>query len=133
MRYLDYLQTTHWQEIKEKTYTPNSKCHFCHTKEKLNIHHRRYRSGGKSVLFHEQPRHLLVLCQNCHHDWHSIQGKAKLKEKHLLRMKFLLEEGVEVKTAIELCSSHLRANNHLKISGRKEMPEKLKHLRKLYI
>ena len=71
--YKNYLNSYHWKNLRRFMYERYDRCYFCYSKKNLNVHHTKYKGKkGKSVLFNENPRTLLVLCNDCHQKWHSL-------------------------------------------------------------
>ena|SRR3990167_345812 len=133
IEYNTYLQSPHWKQIKEKTYTHRKSCAVCKSIRYLNIHHRRYKTNnGRSVLYKEQPRHLIVLCNRCHFHWHNKHQKQKLMKHHLFRIKYLTNSGTPPLKAIELCTSVNKCNEYLARNNLEQMPFKRKDLFKLF-
>lgn len=77
MKYQDYLKSEYWKkrraEFKSKTH---NRCYICHSKEKLHVHHKRYKRNGESILFKERHTDFRLLCSECHRKIH----KYKLEE-----------------------------------------------------
>ena len=76
MDYQDYLASKEWKAkskaAKEKA---GRQCQLCSSEENLNTHHRTYDNIG-----HEDPKDLIVLCRECHKEFHK---KLKVcKKKH---------------------------------------------------
>lgn len=92
MQYNLYLHSEHWQNKRKETLLKQGKnCRVCGSDENINIHHRRYKYNGESVLGKEINQILLPLCRDCHGLWHKLHGY-----KHIpfpsLRMK--LQAGI---------------------------------------
>jgi predicted HNH restriction endonuclease len=73
--YSDYLKTGHWLAIKKKKLRQTRfMCEECGGKERLQVHHKRYKNNkGKSILYNERMRDLIVLCENCHKRIHLLE------------------------------------------------------------
>lgn len=67
MPYKDYLLTPEWQERrKARLKAARYRCQVCNAGNRvLNVHHRTYKRRGD-----EEPRDLIVLCEECHHLFH---------------------------------------------------------------
>jgi hypothetical protein len=66
MPYADYLQTPHWQEVREAALkAADYRCQVCYSPEKVHVHHRTYDRRG-----HELPSDVTVLCADCHGRFH---------------------------------------------------------------
>ncbi len=102
MNYNKYLKTKHWQEVRTEKLERHSCCQFCKSFSKLNIHHRNYK-----CLWKEKPGQLVTLCSSCHSLWHWQYGNKKMKHKLTLRIRRLIENGVNKKKAIQLCTMGL--------------------------
>ena len=90
--YKEYLKTPHWQAKRTEAFSKQgNKCRVCGSPYSLNIHHRRYRYKGKSILYKELNQNLLVLCQDCHLLWHKMHGYHKIPFPTLRR---LLKAGI---------------------------------------
>jgi len=65
--YSEYLQTSHWIEIRNKHLKrSNYKCQICNKNNKLNVHHRTYERRGE-----EDYNDLITLCEDCHNLFHN--------------------------------------------------------------
>lgn len=68
--YKDYLQTTHWREIRSRYWESKYKkcCEVC-KKENLNLdlHHKSYKRLGNEYL-----SDFILLCRNCHTGTHIV-------------------------------------------------------------
>lgn len=66
MSYRDYLATPEWQMTRlDALERARGACQVCSSKYRLRVHHRTYDRFGT-----EQPRDLLVLCDECHTTFH---------------------------------------------------------------
>ena len=74
-----YLRSRHWRETrKNKIKKHDYWCDCCSRIAKigtiqqwrLDVHHRYYYRNGKSILWHERPEDLQVLCRTCHNKEH---------------------------------------------------------------
>lgn len=66
MAYADYLRTPEWQKTRESALQrARLACQVCSSKHRLQVHHRTYDRFGS-----EQPRDLIVLCDECHDLFH---------------------------------------------------------------
>ena len=69
MSYNNYLKSNYWkkrrEEFKIKTW---GRCFICHSRKKLNVHHKRYNSLGK-----EKHTDLRLLCEECQHKIHKYK------------------------------------------------------------
>lgn len=61
MPYEQYLQTPHWQAVREAAIAYAGRCQVCDSAESLQVHHRRYDRLGE-----ECPADVTVLCRLCH-------------------------------------------------------------------
>lgn len=66
MKYTEYLLSNHWIQFRSKILEDRKLCQNCGVKERLNIHHKHYKSLGR-----EKGTDVIVLCQKCHHRFHS--------------------------------------------------------------
>lgn len=57
----EYLQSSHWQEVKALVYATRKHCQLCWFGTPLNIYHITY-----NRLVQEDLRDLIVLCERCH-------------------------------------------------------------------
>lgn len=72
MPYKEYLQTEHWQRLRQQTLRrQHFMCQLCNSRKKLHVHHRTYKNRGE-----EQPWDLIVLCESCHRKFHEIPDPA---------------------------------------------------------
>lgn len=68
--YEDYLKSSHWRSLKEKTLRRKrfKHCAKCNSTENINLHHKHYR-----FLMHVHELHSIVpLCKVCHNKVHEI-------------------------------------------------------------
>lgn len=93
MPYLEYLQTDHWREMREKILVrAKYQCECCGTYDRagLDIHHLNYDRLGAERL-----DDLLALCNTCHRKIHSLEilvqviGSASVTQTHSNRMSNL--------------------------------------------
>ena len=77
-RYLNYLNSKEWAEIRVEVLTKaNFKCQRCGSKNYLQVHHLTYER-----IFKEEPEDLEVLCAGCHQSEHGIKkGNSNRKPK----------------------------------------------------
>ena|SRR3990167_4156035 len=68
MPYPAYLQTSHWQTIKEyaKEYAQH-RCQVCNSAGLIDVHHRSYENRGE-----EHYSDVFVLCRSCHELFHKF-------------------------------------------------------------
>lgn len=72
MPYRDYLQTSHWQGLRELALVhAQRRCQLCNSPWDLQVHHRTYESRGKEPL-----SDLIVLCADCHGRFHDKLADA---------------------------------------------------------
>lgn len=69
MRYEEYLQTPHWQRIKQKMYEAHGECQSCGKKYNLDVHH----LNGYENIGHEKFSELRLLCRGCHFREHRLR------------------------------------------------------------
>jgi len=64
MPYAAYLQTAHWQQVREDALArAGYRCHQCRSGDgMLDVHHVRYDNRGD-----EAPEDVVVLCRGCHY------------------------------------------------------------------
>jgi hypothetical protein len=66
MPYSLYLQTPHWQAMRQATWERcGNRCQLCNSQDGLHVHHRTYENLGR-----ENPEDLIVLCSKCHAKFH---------------------------------------------------------------
>ncbi len=62
-----YLRLPWWQRVREAALErAGNRCQHCGAHRELQVHHLRYRDGGRSVLWRERADDLQVLCRGCH-------------------------------------------------------------------
>lgn len=73
MPYSEYLQTTHWQEVRANVLRhAKYRCQLCNAKNtQLHVHHKTYEHRG-----FEHWDDLIVLCAACHRKFHDIELAA---------------------------------------------------------
>jgi 5-methylcytosine-specific restriction endonuclease McrA len=64
VRYQAYLQTKHWQDLKQRKFRESGgQCQHCGSRKRpLDVHHLRYRS-----LYDVTTQDLLIVCRSCHY------------------------------------------------------------------
>jgi 5-methylcytosine-specific restriction endonuclease McrA len=74
MDYQEYLQTDHWQALRKLMLEyANYRCQLCNDgTAQLHVHHRTYINRGQEPL-----SDLIVLCANCHQQFHDKLEVAK--------------------------------------------------------
>lgn len=77
-----YMKSAHWREMRKKTVAKHPYCASCGCKysknNPLHVHHLTYYDKhGKSILYREKPKHLKVLCRDCHMKLHGEQRRYK--------------------------------------------------------
>lgn len=74
MPYQAYLKTDHWQALRSKMlWKVGYKCQLCNASNiSLHVHHRTYENRGQ-----EPYTDLIVLCANCHQEFHDKMELAK--------------------------------------------------------
>ena len=69
MPYKEYLQTDHWKHTRKSALKrAEYRCQLCNGDAMLQVHHRTYERRG-----HERASDLIVLCRQCHKDFHRIE------------------------------------------------------------
>lgn len=64
--YKDYLQSDHWQRVRECALEEaDYRCRLCNSDKSLHVHHRTYERRGE-----EEPGDVIVLCADCHQHFH---------------------------------------------------------------
>lgn len=95
MKYKEYLKSDHWQKVRSKALENQSECTLCGCKDNLHIHHKYYTKNGVNVLYNEHRYDdlLLVLCKDCHSEWHKYDEKwyAKITKKRIKQISKLLK------------------------------------------
>ena len=73
MPYKEYLQSDHWQQIREYALEDaGRRCQLCNAEHNLHVHHRTYERRGE-----EAPGDLTVLCAECHQHFHNGRKVGK--------------------------------------------------------
>lgn len=87
MTYEEYLQTPHWQKIKQQIYKKrNGECEKCRKRYTLQVHHKTYKNIG-----HEKLSELSLLCKGCHYRTHRRkQGLRFIKPSDIIAVIWLL-------------------------------------------
>lgn len=100
MQYSQYLQTNHWQTKRQEKLAERPVCQVCKKDSSINIHHKKYKHNGESVLFNEKLSTLVTLCRSCHRLTHRYFGiEVKKLNKKYCRVRRLIELGVLKKKA----------------------------------
>jgi 5-methylcytosine-specific restriction endonuclease McrA len=72
--YSDYLRSYHWRHVRlEMLALANWSCMACGVEGGCEVHHRTYYDAAGSVLYREQPEHLIVFCRGCHKRYHQTE------------------------------------------------------------
>lgn len=71
MLYKNYLKSKHWQDLKSKKLKKKAFCFVCGSKERLIVHHLRYKN-----LFDIKMIDLKIMCWGCHERLHKIMGRG---------------------------------------------------------
>ncbi len=68
--YEEYLNTSHWQDLRKRKLESNSKykCHGRNSRHNLELHHKTYKRIG-----HEWLNDVIWLCRNCHKEVHNYE------------------------------------------------------------
>lgn len=90
--YKKYLKSKHWKEKRLEVFErQGDRCKVCFSDDSIQIHHKRYRENGESILYKERNSLLLPLCNHCHKLWHELQGYKRIP---YVRLRSLLHYGV---------------------------------------
>lgn len=75
--YSEKLRDPRWQRKRlEVLQRENFKCQHCYAADKtLNVHHTIYRKGAAPWEYED--RLLMVLCEDCHRNWHSHSDRLR--------------------------------------------------------
>ena len=65
LTYAEYLQTSHWKQVREAALRRQPKCAWCASESNLQVHHNTYER-----LWAEDPEDLCVACDRCHERHH---------------------------------------------------------------
>lgn len=75
--YQRYLESPHWRDLRLAKFEECGRhCQNCNTLDKIRVHHVRYRNLIDCV-----PADLVVLCEDCHNDFHNAAQLQSLKLK----------------------------------------------------
>jgi hypothetical protein len=124
LEYKDYLNTTHWKNLREIIITKRKCCCICESTKILNVHHLTYTN-----LWFEKDKDLVLLCQDCHYKLHKQLNKKKRKislksfskqyikkqKKHINRLKKELIRKQNKINWIKINTRSRKLNNKLKI------------------
>ena len=76
--YRDYLQTAHWQHLRQVVLSRDGfQCVRCPSKKHLQAHHRYYRQRFED----SEPDDLITLCRDCHKKEHGIKPRPNRHRK----------------------------------------------------
>jgi hypothetical protein len=96
MPYAQYLQTRHWDELREAAKAnAGNRCQLCNTESGLQVHHRTYERRGREEL-----SDLTVLCGGCHSKHHDKvarsghQGRARREDGPISYGQLMARYGV---------------------------------------
>ena len=115
MQYSQYLQSPHWKELRAKKLASCGHCQICGVKEKLHIHHGRYKLAGDwvgrakkragNILGREETSDLFVFCASCHRLWHAHYKKDFPRHKTLSKIRRLVNLSVVPSEAIKISNT----------------------------
>lgn len=70
-----YLETDHWKSTRKQKLRLNPVCEFCKKTKATQVHHLRYNDeNGITILYKEEMRDLLSVCNTCHKRIHKAQN-----------------------------------------------------------
>ena len=105
MEYAVYLQTKHWKDKRQEKLSIRPFCQICGSTTSINIHHKKYKYKGQSILFRERIEDLVTLCRSCHRLLHKHFGIEVHKlNKKILRIRRLMELGAVKRMAFYYAS-----------------------------
>jgi hypothetical protein len=89
--YIQYLNTEHWINLRNKKVKDCYRCFMCHSQERLSLHHLNYTHLGNEV-----DNDTVVLCSRCHYRAHFCgkNNKKKLDKKYK-RMLYFRRNGIQ--------------------------------------
>ena len=73
MQYTGFLKTLYWRIIREFIIAEYICCHYCGSKNQLNVHHLDYSQRGQE---YKDMSCLILLCRDCHETGHVIEKMA---------------------------------------------------------
>lgn len=78
--YIEILKSPEWIKKRCKIMKrDNFKCQSCGSKNKLQVHHKKYIKG--KMPWEIQDKYLITLCENCHNKEHEGKHISEFKEK----------------------------------------------------
>lgn len=82
----DYLTSSWWESRKYLfKLSTHLRCFLCRSKDRLDVHHKRYRDKSGSILFREKHTDLRLLCRSCHFAIHDLSLEEVLAKMNLRR------------------------------------------------
>lgn len=86
--YEKYLDSTHWQNLRQEKFKTAPNCQNCGSDKYLHVHHIRYRNLIDCVV-----GDLVVLCVYCHKDFHKgvVRQCKKISECELPQIKEVIQ------------------------------------------
>jgi len=106
MLYKNYLTSKHWRDKRKSVFSKKGySCSICFSTQELHVHHRFYRSKGKSILGIEKTGSLEPLCGRCHLLLHKYHGFNFLRKSFFFRAKNAVLMGIPVDEAIRFSFS----------------------------
>ena len=100
MDYATYLASPYWKAKKRLVYWKRGRrCEKCGSKRFLQVHHKTYKRLG-----HEELEDLLILCRECHRNWH---GKPRPYKERLADIRRLGGDDLQRVTTV---AEHIGGN-----------------------
>lgn len=81
--YNKYLLSIEWANVRIELFNSRGKkCEKCSSKKRIEVHHLTYEN-----IFHEEPKDLIILCNECHKKEHPNNSKNKFKVKTKIKKR----------------------------------------------
>lgn len=81
-KYKEYIKSKFWRIRRSKYFKKyGKKCMVCGSIKSINLHHIEY---NNSEFGFEEDKTLIVLCRDCHEEFHSIYGVSHNSQKELI-------------------------------------------------
>lgn len=103
--YQDYLASPQWKSRRNQVVRKKKVCELCGSSDHLNVHHKYYSNGTQKNILGNEPNYLLtLLCEDCHHLWHSMWGHVKLRKAKIKNIRLHLANGFTKEQAFINCN-----------------------------
>jgi hypothetical protein len=116
LSYTEYLQSDHWQALRQRLIAKKKCCSICGSTDQLNIHHNTYRDQQGRILGREKNSQLSVLCGRCHALYHSYFKQPALCKQFFKSVRRKIAHKIALDEAFRLSAREIDIDYHEEIS-----------------